>query len=213
VAGPPVAGPLRVTVALPPQTDPAIADGVRRAAGALADAGYDVEEHDPEGFEEAAQLWVELLTEDIRRIWPMMEPAASDGAKRFVGYVLAASEPLDVEGYAMRWLARQALARRFSTRQAERPLLLTPVCLRAPFRPGADIESPERVGEILASMQTVVAVNLLGLPAIAVPVGSDPGGRPLGVQVIGPRFREDLCLDAGAVLESALGTLTPIDPR
>jgi hypothetical protein len=44
-------------------------------------------------------------------------------------------------------------------------------------------------------------------------VGSDPHGLPLGVQVIGPRFREDLCLDAGAALESAFGTLTPIDPR
>jgi amidase len=213
VAGPPIADPVRVTVALPAQTDPAIADGVRRAASALADAGYDVKERDPDGVEEAAQLWVELLTEDIRRIWPMMEPAASDGAKQFIGYVLAESDELDVEGYAMRWLARQALARRFSERQAERPLLLAPVCLRPPFRAGADIESAESVREILASMQAVVAVNLLGLPSIAVPVGSDPTGLPLGVQVIGPRFREDLCLDAGAALESAFGTLTPMNPR
>jgi amidase len=33
------------------------------------------------------------------------------------------------------------------------------------------------------------------------------------VQIIGPRYREDLCLDAAAALEQALGVLTPIDPR
>jgi amidase len=33
------------------------------------------------------------------------------------------------------------------------------------------------------------------------------------VQIIGPRFREDLCLDAAAVVEAGTGPLTPIDPR
>jgi amidase len=31
--------------------------------------------------------------------------------------------------------------------------------------------------------------------------------------VIGPRYREDLCLDAAAAIEDRLGILTPIDPR
>jgi amidase len=33
------------------------------------------------------------------------------------------------------------------------------------------------------------------------------------VQVIGPRYREDLCLQAAAAIEDRLGTLTPIDPK
>jgi amidase len=32
------------------------------------------------------------------------------------------------------------------------------------------------------------------------------------VQVIGPRYREGLCLDAAAELEESLGIVTPIDP-
>ena len=36
---------------------------------------------------------------------------------------------------------------------------------------------------------------------------------PQAVQVIGPRYREDLCLDAAAAIEDRLGILTPIDPR
>jgi amidase len=38
------------------------------------------------------------------------------------------------------------------------------------------------------------------------------GGLPLGVQVIGERYREDLCLDAAEVIEAQRGLSTPIDP-
>ena len=57
-----------------------------------------------------------------------------------------------------------------------------------------------------------VVVNLLGLPAVAVPV-REAGGLPHAVQVIGPRFCEDLCLTAAVTIEAGRPPLTPIDPR
>ncbi len=54
-------------------------------------------------------------------------------------------------------------------------------------------------------------MNLLGLPATAVPVGRT-GTIPLGVQVIGSRYREDLTLDAAEVIEARHGLPTPIEP-
>jgi amidase len=33
-----------------------------------------------------------------------------------------------------------------------------------------------------------------------------------GSKILAPRFREDLCLDAGEVVEAAEGIVTPIDP-
>ena len=49
-----------------------------------------------------------------------------------------------------------------------------------------------------------VVLNAIGLPAVALPVGI-ADGLPQSVQVIGPRYREDLCLDAAAVLAGGHG--------
>jgi Asp-tRNA(Asn)/Glu-tRNA(Gln) amidotransferase A subunit family amidase len=70
----------------------------------------------------------------------------------------------------------------------------------------------EAVAETIHGMRMAIAVNALGLPAVAVPVGTGDG-LPQVVQVIGPRYREDLCLDAAAALEDRFGIITPIDPR
>ncbi len=63
-----------------------------------------------------------------------------------------------------------------------------------------------------ASARMIVVVNLLGLPSVAIPT-HEANALPHGVQIIGPRFREDLCLDAAEAVEQRLGTLAPIDPR
>jgi amidase len=56
-----------------------------------------------------------------------------------------------------------------------------------------------------------MAVNALGLPAVAVPVGVAES-LPQAVQIIGPRYREDLCLDTAQAIEERLGIITPIEP-
>ena len=61
-------------------------------------------------------------------------------------------------------------------------------------------------------MRMAMAVDALGLPAVALPVGITDD-LPQAVQVIGPRYREDLCLDAAEAIENRIGVLTPIDPR
>ncbi len=85
----------------------------------------------------------------------------------------------------------------------------SPVCCERPWVIDEDLS---RVAQIAKAMRMVVAVNILGLPACALPVGCDDG-LPQGVQLIGARFREDLLLDAAQAIEDRAPVLTPIQPR
>jgi amidase len=69
----------------------------------------------------------------------------------------------------------------------------------------------EGATRILDSLRVSLISPVLGIPALAVPVGNHGHLRP-GVQILASRFREDLCLDAGEVIEAAEGVVMPIDP-
>jgi aspartyl-tRNA(Asn)/glutamyl-tRNA(Gln) amidotransferase subunit A len=54
-----------------------------------------------------------------------------------------------------------------------------------------------------------VTVNMAGLPGISVPGGLDAQGLPLGLQLIGRPFDEEMLCALGAVIEKAAGPFTP----
>jgi amidase len=95
--------------------------------------------------------------------------------------------------------------------QESHPLIVAPIATEIPSVAGTDLDDG-RVAEDIRTMRMAMAVNALGLPAVAVPVGIRDG-LPQVVQVIGPAYREDLCLGAAQAIEDRVGILTPIDPR
>lgn len=206
--------PIRVALVSDPAgqgTSTHVAAGVRKAAEALTAAGYTVEAVEPPEVARAAETWMTMLGADIRLMWPLMSPLVSEDANRFMSTLLDAYPEIDAGTYMQTFMARQAIARAWGEFQLTHPLILAPVSTEPPFAVGADL-TPDGVQAIVRSMRMVVTVNLLGLPAAAVPTGITDG-LPQGVQVIGPRFREDLCLDAAEAIENACGIPTPIDPR
>ncbi len=192
--------------------DPQVAEGIDVATSALADAGYQVEDAQLPLLAEGAALWQDLVLSDASVLVAMVRPLFGVDALAFIDRAMSLRPALDIEGYRQGLADRQGVARAWSLFQAERPLVLGPVSTRPAFPVGRDVESPETTTEVLDSMRLTVLVNLLGLPAAAVPTGVS-GGLPHGVQVIGPRFREDLCLDAAQAIEDRAPALTPIDPR
>jgi amidase len=109
------------------------------------------------------------------------------------------------------FMMRQSLLRAWGEFQQTHPLIVAPIYTDVPFAAGTDLDDG-RVAETIRGMRMAIAVNALGLPAMALPVGIGEG-LPQSVQVIGPRYREDLCLDAAAAIEDRVGIITPIDPR
>ena len=55
------------------------------------------------------------------------------------------------------------------------------------------------LAEDLRTMRMAMAINALGLPAVAVPVGVG-AGLPQVAQVIGPAYREAVCFDAAQAI-------------
>ena len=47
--------------------------------------------------------------------------------------------------------------------------------------------------------------NLLGMPALSVPVGKSPEGLPIGVQIAARPWQEELVISVAAVLEEQVG--------
>ncbi|QIX54073.1 hypothetical protein HFP48_31195 (plasmid) [Rhodococcus sp. DMU1] len=87
-----------------------------------------------------------------------------------------------------------------------------PVSAEQAFDQDADIDSVESMRRLMAAQASMMAIPVLGFPAMSVPTGV-VHGLPTGVQLLGRRFDEDTLLDAAAVIESRAGTFTPIDPR
>jgi len=54
-----------------------------------------------------------------------------------------------------------------------------------------------------------VTVNMAGLPGIAVPAGLDPAGLPLGLQLIGRPFDEEMLFRTAHAIEQAAGRFAP----
>ena len=77
-------------------------------------------------------------------------------------------------------------------------LVLTPSTPTSAFAIGEEPKDP--VTMYLNDVLTVSA-NIAGLPGISVPISLDSRGKPLGLQLIGPRFREELLVQVGEILE------------
>jgi amidase len=192
--------------------DAAIGDALDRAAAALLDAGYQVDDLPTPLLIEGSDLAQDLVAADSRVVVEQLRGALGGDSLRFIDAWLQLREPLSGGGVIEALTERHRVARAWSEFQDEHPLILGPVSTRPPFAVGADLGGHAAVAEIFETLRLVVVVSLLGLPSVVVPTG-EVGALPQAVQIIGPRFREDACLDAAAVVQHHLGPPTVIDPR
>jgi amidase len=212
--GPQPQMPIRVALVVDPAsqgTARQVQDGVRKAGRALEDAGYVVEEIEPPSIELAASTWLDMSILPLKVGWDLWAPSVRDFTKRYVVALFEAAGEQDQGLHIQSFLNRHRALRAWGEFQETYRLVVAPICTDIPFKVGADRTTPE-VTAIVRDMRMAVAVNALGLPAVAIPVGVEDG-LPQVVQVIGGRYREDLCLDAAQAMEDRLGVLTPIDPR
>ncbi len=201
-------GPVKVAVTSSPEglaCDPRVAAAIDAAAGWLSDAGYDVHLTDPPETRELAACWREFLFGDVEGAGnPLMRQYGSEAINAIWQDYIASVGDLSLEAYVKNMGRRWKLVRLWQLFMEEYPIVLAPVSQVPPFPIDEDRKGTKRVREMLDQQSLLYGVNLLGLPSAAVPASVEEN-LPLGVQIIGRKFREDQCLDAAQAIEDAAG--------
>lgn len=84
-------------------------------------------------------------------------------------------------------------------------------CLITPTTPSTAFKMDEKTDDPLAMYLSdvyTVSVNLAGLPGMSLPCGFDSNNLPIGVQIIGKQFDEEMILRVGDFLEKNLALKT-----
>ena len=196
------------------ETQPEVCAALLDAAKRLRDAGWSVEEVDSvPPLKDAVPLQIALwmgdgyqgLVEAARREGDPGAIAALAGQQQLAGNM----QPGDLSSALAK---RLGIARQWQLFLELHPVLLLPVSAELPFENDLDLQGAEAYERVWRAQLTMIALPLTGLPALTVST-SLVGRTPVGVQVVAGRFREDLCLAAGAAIEARGVPPAPVDPQ
>ena len=178
---------------------------VQTAAESLRRAGFDVQPFRPEGLELARRLWWQFFgVAGAMLLGPMTKGREKDLSpilKQFSGWV-AEYPPHTADTLLDTWVRRDALRIEIFERMREYPVLLCPVAAIPAFRHGErSWQIDGQTVQYLDAWSYCEWFNLLGMPAVAVPVGQSREGLPIGVQVSGRPWQEETVLQIAEILE------------
>ncbi|MEO1491301.1 MAG: amidase [Pseudomonadota bacterium] len=208
--GPPIGGPIKVAFTRETfefETDPAIATALDTAAGALSDAGYEIVEIEPPSVREIGHEAQKcLFGETLTMLGEAIEAYGSAEIKSIFQTYTEMFEPYFGDDLLHAMARRSSHVRAWTVFLADYPLVLTPFLPTPPFKWDRDTEGTDGVSEVLGAALYSYAMNYLGLPSGNIPAHFS-GGLPIGVQIVGRRFREDMILDACEVVEQRAGLM------
>lgn len=207
--------PRRAALAVAPdgmEVAPEVEAALRESARALEAAGWEVHEVDCPPFREPARLDILLWLAEMRRGGGEMVAREDDPdanhVYRMLGEVVA---PPDINDLLDTLQKRATFLREWQVFLTEYPVLICPVSGELPFRNNIDVESDDAFRRCYEAQLTQIGLPFMGLPGLTVSTGL-AGTAPVGVQLVGARYREDVLMDAGAVIEGASDLSSPVDP-
>ena len=186
---------------------------VQAAAQALDRRGFTVKRFRPQSLEAARRLWWTFFVQCGAMLYePTIRGREDELSPTFRDFLaLARSEaPLTATSLLDAWVESDRVRAALLQEMREFPVLLCPVCSIPAFRPGERVWTVE--GQSVAyldAMRYTQWFNLLGGPAVVVPVSRDAAGLPIGVQVAARPFEDELALAVAAAIESEFGYKPP----
>ena len=186
---------------------------VQSAVRELQQQGFSVRPFRPEALEAMRQLWWKCFV----RCGAMFVEPIVDGRYGQLSPVLLdflsiahREPPLSGEELLWAWANLDRVRSQMLREMQSFSILLCPVCAIPAFRHGERswmIEDQQV--DYLDAMRYTQWFNALGAPAAVVPVGKSPKGLPIGVQVAGRPFGDEIVLGIAEAIDKKFGFIAP----
>ena len=179
---------------------------LQRAANDLAAQGFIVEPLRLQGLERAIELWWFFFGPAIAHLFhPSVAGQEEKLSAIFHEYLQFAEAPVTLDELLGACAERDMLRATILQQMRDVPILLSPVCTTTTFRHGEGTWRPGAKQCYRDTMRYSQWLNLTGFPGVSVPVSISAEGLPIGVQVIGPPFEEELVLAVAEQIENGRG--------
>lgn len=189
---------------LVPVTDET-ARAVTNAAAALSDAGLIGENRLPPHVERGNELWLKLYSRasvvQLRQAYAGRE---NEGGS-FVSWRLRTADdvaPPTLDEYIANWMERDRLREELLRWMETTPIIIAPVGATPAYE--HDTLKVTVQGKTMGTFRAfgyAQAFNVFDLPVVTVPAGRANNGLPIGVQIVGRPFEEELVLAAAEIVE------------
>ena len=186
---------------------------VERAVKLLSERGFIVEPFELNGIDRALELWwfffgpviAHLLNASLAghesQVSPMLREYLPNATS---------PEPISIDQFMQACAERDLLREKILRQMDKVPILLSPVSSTPAFRHGEGNYKPGT--GYRDTMRYSQWLNLTGFPGASVPMTLSKEGLPIGVQVIGRPFEEELVLAVAEALEHSRGPWQPPAP-
>jgi amidase len=186
---------------------------VRKAAQLLAYQGFLLEPFRLNNLERVLELWwfffgtviSELFQEEIRGQEELLSPVFRDYLK--AARPSSTTPPMTMARFVEMCEARDRERAHILHALSDTPILLSPVCAAPAFRHREGNWNPKT--GYRDTMRHSQWLNLVGFPGVTIPMSKSPEGLPIGVQLIGRPFEDELVLNVAEQLETARGRWQP----
>jgi len=184
------------------------ANAVAVAASALIDAGLAAEEGVPPHVDRGNELWLQLFSRaSVVQLRKWYAGREREGGS-FVSWRLATADENHaraLDEYISNWMERDRLREELLRWMDTTPLILAPVGATPAY--AHDTLKVTVKGVTMGTFRAfsyAQAFNVFDLPVVTVPAGRSHDGLPIGVQVVGRPFAEEMVLRAAEIIEEAI---------
>ena len=106
-----------------------------------------------------------------------------------------------LDGYLAARRRRFGYVRELDELLGDDGIVISPVIASSGWLAEGRMSAADQVGPLPAEVYNTSVQNLTGHPALSVPAGRLTNGLPFGLQITGPRYRDDLLLDIATAWE------------